>query len=215
MSRKQQKILEGIEDSSLATRIAYSRLCAACVEHEAGLMGQGENSDALRNDLLTQAWLIVDSAHRLNGLLRQLPGLKRTPAVDVIRKETATAETLRNYIQHLKDDETPDEPTALWGAFRWVSKTSEPNRFAHHIYIPGPLTEGQSSPSFRVERPPFRDPIDHFTLTAGGSEVNLTLLIVAIERFERRLKKTLAEVTINSDDRVTLIAVGLDDTALV
>jgi hypothetical protein len=177
-------------------------------------MGQGALSDAIRNDLLSQAWLIVDSAHRLNGLLNRFPGLKHSPAVDAIQRATATAEPLRNYVQHLKDDETPEEPTALWGAFRWVSKTTEPNQFAHHIYIPGPLAEGQSSPSFRVERPPFRDPIDHFTLTAGGAEVNLTLLMVAIERFGRRLENSLAEVTLTSDETITPIVVALDDVAL-
>ena len=72
---------------------------------------------------LLDAWSYVDVIHRLRELLRQVPKLKtRDAAVKSFLDETASADHLRRYVQHMRRQTgtTPGPAGPLWGALSWV-----------------------------------------------------------------------------------------------
>lgn len=64
-------------------------------------------------------WSFADGLHRLHQLLRQTPGLKRTPDLEVAMRGFAQAEDLRHTFQHLRIRQAVRPPEPLWGSILW------------------------------------------------------------------------------------------------
>lgn len=80
---------------------------------------------------LLDAWSYVDVIHRLRELLRQVPKLKtRDAAVRSFLDETASADHLGRYVQHMRRQTgtTPGPAGPLWGALSWVDSDGDTGR---------------------------------------------------------------------------------------
>lgn len=83
-------------------------------------------------------------------------------------------------------------------------------------YVPGPLAVGPVEPAIRgsdLMKSAFRVRVDDITLTAAGTSLNLTTLVVGIERFGRRLEVTVERTGWLGEDERTRFDVGLDEDA--
>lgn len=216
MARKQQMFLDGIRQSILMARIAYSRLEHVCIVHEQ-TKGSGPNSAEVSNDMLSQSWLIVDASNRLRVFVRSMPGLSHSAAWHAVTRAVAPAEPFRNYIQHLDMDTELGEPRPLWGTLRWITPMPKEDggwNVAVHFYVPGPVAVGPVEPALSVKdlmKSEFRMPVDDITLTAAGRSLNLTTLVDGIDQFGRRLDAAAARTEWAEEDVRTRIDIGMDD----
>jgi hypothetical protein len=105
LNRKQTLFLDGIRYSVEMADLAHSRLQAALLQHTQNVESASEGATGehyLHTAAFQDAWSIVDSLHRLRGLLSQMPGVKQNaPPLQVFRRQTDVVEDLRNGVQHL------------------------------------------------------------------------------------------------------------------
>jgi hypothetical protein len=102
MSRKQALFVEGIRFSIEIADLAHVRLQSTLPRLTKG--DQLLPDDRLTASAMLDAWSIVDSLHRLRGLLRQMPGIHKRDRIPPIRAffdATDKVTELRNTIQHL------------------------------------------------------------------------------------------------------------------
>src|SRR5688572_10074319 len=63
-------------------------------------------------------WSIIDSVHRLRGLIRQTPGIKqKSPGLKVFDQQSSIIDDLRNSVQHLNHtiENLLRESLPVWG----------------------------------------------------------------------------------------------------
>lgn len=106
LDRKQTLFLDGIRYSAEMADLAHVRVQHTLHRLAMSSKDSEENSGNLDHlavlSAMQDAWAIVDSLHRLRGLLQQMPGIKQnTPNMRVFRQQTDKVEDLRNGVQHL------------------------------------------------------------------------------------------------------------------
>ena len=208
LHRRQALALDGISFSVDMTLLSYRHLRAA-------LWAQSKSAGqptyrAVVLQAVTNAWAIVDNVHRLGVLVHKLPGLKRGPAVTVLRKATDQVEPLRHAVQHLDGEIeallTDGRP--LWGSLSWVNWDSPENRLIGvSLLVPGALARHQHAPVVNPLGREVEIPIGLATLTAAGVTVCLSEVVAAVERFSGRLERAAAA-------GVAAIPVGASDFAV-
>jgi hypothetical protein len=130
------------------------------------------------------AWSMIDSVHRLRGLVEHFPGIQRRRQIPEIRTfldKAATVETLRHAVQHMEGTirQTAAPGHSVWGYLTWtVSRKDE-------TVITCLLTAGASMPGAEYKTIPntgttFSAEIDNVRLTLGDSVVQLSELLGAI-----------------------------------
>jgi hypothetical protein len=86
-------------------------------------------------------WSLVDVTNRLRELVQQAPGLKKKdPDLQRFLRTTANVETLRHYVQHLRNQISrgPEKSTPVWGVVAWVSATDRNRSFSMLTGSPHP-----------------------------------------------------------------------------
>ena len=134
-------------------------------------------------EAMSDAWLIVDSVHRLRELIRQCPGIKqREPEVQLFLRGSARAEELRHYVQHLRTEigSFISHRRPLWGTLSWSSVSPEGLPETHTI-VPGTYYDGlwATSGTFDRERGRF---VERVVLAAGPAQLDLADVAEAVER---------------------------------
>ncbi|BAN68745.1 hypothetical protein [endosymbiont of unidentified scaly snail isolate Monju] len=82
--------------------------------------------------IISDAWSMIDSAHRIRELIQQAPKLKKNSSeIQVFIRTTKEVEDLRHYVQHLRKGiySLPEQSTPIWGVLSWVSSTEEKTSF--------------------------------------------------------------------------------------
>lgn len=187
LDRKQMLFLDGIRYSAEMADLAHARLQQTL--YRLTTRGKEPEQDPDHSDVLSavqDAWSIVDSLHRLRGLLQQMPGIKQnTPSMRVFRQQTDKVEDLRNGVQHLNQQihRLVSANQTAWGSLSWFA-LPEPNSKTGTI---GVLVAGTV---FTTEGHPMVNPIgkqvhslvDYVTLTAYEHSLDLSDAMRRIER---------------------------------
>ena len=107
LNRRQALFIEGIRFSIETADLAYLRLRDTLI-----VLGTRETADPdspSTASAMLDAWSIIDSLHRLRGLMRNMPGIEKRDRIPPIRAffdSTTNVVKLRNTVQHL-DNEIP------------------------------------------------------------------------------------------------------------
>ena len=150
---KLQKVLfiDGIRYSVLMMKLAYGRLRSDLLalskndfvrRTEGKEILSNEDSFSYKVSALSNAWQIIDSAHRLDKLLRKTPNLKQNSAeLQLFYRQTANVKWLRDNIQHLNEQirEYVQKKIPAWGTLNWVAKLNED--WIAFSLVPGELFE--------------------------------------------------------------------------
>ncbi len=195
MSRKQALFIEGIRYSMETADLAHVRLQATLP-----LLTKGDQllpEDRLTASAMLDAWAIVDSLHRLRGLLRHMPGIQRRDRIPPIRAffdATDQVTELRNTIQHL-DTTIPgildDHNWAVFGSLTWGIVDPEKNQITSSCFMPG-MPVGQRTLINPADRPKWHIPIDAITIERSGVRVCLSDAMRRTEVLAKALEKMLA-----------------------
>jgi hypothetical protein len=189
LHRRQQLALDGISMSADMTALSYQQLQAALWLHSKAIDQTTSRLAAVH--AVTNAWAIIDAAHRVRVLVRKLPGLKRGPAVVSFLKIAEQVEPLRNAVQHLDGaiEELLANGRPVWGVLSWVNVDSpDAKRFSVRALLPGTMAPTSAS----VVNPMGRAveiPIGLVTLEAAEMTVCLSDVVQAVERFTGRLER--------------------------
>jgi len=125
MDRRQAFFLEGIRFSIEMIDVTHQRL-QNVLRHISERSHAGEKlTPEPFACVLQDAWSVIDSVHRLRGLLNHIPGISkrmRIPAIRYFFQDSAVVEVFRNTIQHLPEEirNEPLDPTwSVWGNLSW------------------------------------------------------------------------------------------------
>jgi len=181
---RQAAQLDAIAFSANVVDLLYGRLAAF-------LLSVGITRAITAEEVLADAWAIVDWVHRLDGLVRNLRGVPRKSVVvrDFLNA-TSLVETQRHRIQHLEGTIPAIEATgrSAFGHLCWTldgGATDDGGR-VQIIVCALPSMRGNGEASWRLPQllPP-RGPIDYISLFSadGEAEIGLTGQSEALVRF--------------------------------
>ena len=170
--------LDGCRYAIEMTDLAFRRL-------EATIAAFDSRPDALGPQIvcaISDAWVIVDSVHRLRELVQHFPGLKkREPEVQIFLRSTKELDDLRNFVQHFRTEITrfAERRMPLWGTLSWSHADGEPTT---HTIIPGTFYSdvGVASCVFDSQEGRFTE---QMVLHAGPRRVELVEVFTAVKRF--------------------------------
>jgi hypothetical protein len=147
-------------------------------------------------EALYAAWSLVDSLNRLRVLVTHFPGMsKRSPTAQVLLRLLATAEHLRNPIQHLSEEcnraVQEQRSLAVWGTLGWAALADDRSRMWTFVMVPGALP---GSLEATIPNPAqFWSPIEAVQLTAYGATVEMSRTMRALATFVTELEDSLGE----------------------
>ena len=221
LKRQQQLCLDGIRTSLAIADIASSRLHDLLLTYSEA-HGRGERTARLDDAVLLAAWSLVDVANRLRLVVDRTPGLKKNAGVKSFLKAMGGVEALRHYVQHLDTElaTLAESGWPIWGSLTWTHKpteTHDTNEVTVIVLIPGSFARSDGYPVVNPAGKTLRMPIDHISLTAAGTTVNLSEVAHACGVFGRRLEaavETAEETEIEQSSgevsRILRIALDLD-----
>jgi hypothetical protein len=199
LPREQILFLDGIRYSIEITALAYGRLWANTAAMSKAMADQvGVQDLHSYTAALSDAWTMIDSTHRLRELIWDMPGLaKKQRSVELrkFRGSTASIETLRHKVQHLKGEiralAGTDQP--VWGILSWVSLFEEQPDIVRICRLAAGTLSPYFGPPTKLEKMWLTPPVDRLELTAHGISVSLTGTYQAVERVARALEEALQE----------------------
>ncbi|HEV8068325.1 MAG TPA: hypothetical protein VGP76_11360 [Planctomycetaceae bacterium] len=133
----------------------------------------------------SDACTMVDTAHRLLGLLDHAPRMKKSqPELQLFLRGTKEVENLRHFFQHLgqKITDFSKRRRPLWGIIKWVAASDHPDERISHVIVPGTFDDQAEIPGMTFDTHEFRF-IGRVVLEAGGTEIDLVDLDDLILRF--------------------------------
>jgi hypothetical protein len=194
MARQQALFIEGIRFSIEMADLANTRLQGTLPLLSRMVdLGAGERATV---SAMADSWSIVDSLHRLRGLMRQMPGIPRRNRIPPIRAffgATERVTELRNTVQHL-DTTIPavvaDQNWAVWGSLSWCLVDPVTSQITSSCFIPGtPL--GRRPLINPANRAVWHFPIDAITIERSGVSVCLSDAMRRVEAMARSLETAL------------------------
>lgn len=118
-------ILDALRYSLELEKKAYHSLSRAFRKIEASDDDKGHPNHTLALNAFSNAWSILDTAHRIRGLITQVPALsQRTPDIQVFIRSTLAVEGFRHLYQHLNSEIPKVKGTTnpIMGVLSWVTK---------------------------------------------------------------------------------------------
>ena len=118
-------IVDALRYTLLLEQKAFTSMFRALRRIENDDDGTGHPNGALTLTALSAAWNIVDTVHRLRGLVRQVPKLsQKSPEVQLFIRNTSFIAEFRNVYQHLNTVIPKIEGTTnpIMGVLSWVTK---------------------------------------------------------------------------------------------
>jgi hypothetical protein len=218
LNPRQSQFFDGIRFTVEMADLAYERL----KDHLLTLAGPGVNQPRILAPLpFLYAWSIIDSIHRLRGLVDNLPGLARrnqSPEFRNFTEKAQTVEQFRNAVQHM-DTEIPrsaEAGKAVWGTLSWLRGDANQPILYTCMLVGGAMMPGGRHTFINPAGLPFAPPIDHVTLTLAEVPVSLTDLLSSSARLVRGLEMSLAAAFEQFPDRARsdlLIALAVQPEA--
>jgi hypothetical protein len=194
LDRKQMLYLDGIRYSIEMADLAHLRLQQTLLE----LANHSDDSAPMHLYFVAavqDAWSIVDSVHRLRGLLHQAPGIKRkSPGLRLFDQRTAEIEPLRNSVQHLNSqiNSIVSQNIPVWGILSWFTMT-DPNMSSGVCctLIAGTMFESKGHLVVNPLGKNLALPVDLITLSASGHTICLSDVMSDVERITRSMEQQL------------------------
>ena len=165
------------------------------------LLSRMENPDGESQSnvsAMLDAWSIVDSLHRLRGLLKHMPGIEKRNRIPPIRAFFDTTEKiteLRNTVQHL-DNTIPgvidDQNWAVLGSLSWGIVDPQKSQIISSCFMPG-MPLGSRPLINPANRPRWYLPVDGITVERSGISVCLSDAMRRVEALAAALEKMLAD----------------------
>jgi len=134
---------------------------------------------------VSDAWTMIDSAHRLRELLSQAPGLKKNePALQIFLRRTQDIEDLRHFYQHFRNeiDSFASTGMPLWGTLSWIHTDVETGENTNFTIVPGTFFSGASVYSCTIDTMEMKY-IQRAAFYAGSAMVDLAVLSEQVEQF--------------------------------
>jgi len=185
VERRTVLFLDGIRYSIESYELAWTRLAQTLDS-----LNRSTN-DADLGPLIvaatSDAWAMVDSAHRLLRLLNHAPKMKKKePELQLFRRGTKEIEDLRNFFQHLGSEIAKflKRSRPLLGTIKWVAPSDDPNERLLYMIVPGTFYDQVQvvGMSFDTWQGRYTQGV---VLEAGHTEIDLADLNDLVERFVR------------------------------
>lgn len=195
LDTRQRIFLDGIQIAIDSLQVAYERLVKLLLD-DRDLAGTEHYVHYAAST--SDAWTMVDSAHRLLILVDQMPGLSnRAPAVRLLHQDLDHGEDIRNALQHLPghvQDLGPGGGQA-YGRLSWIDLTHAQGRGIRmgsmlpsaQVPLGGEIRWELPNPAGKV----LTLPIDLVTLTVGAAALDLSSASRGVRRFTGRLELAL------------------------
>lgn len=200
--------LEAIGFAANVVELVYRRL-------ERTLRVKDPNGNGFAEATLGDAWAMVDWVHRLDGIVRNCPGLKLdSPGVQDYLNASSLVETPRNRIQHIAS--TFETVTAAgrqpWGYLTWACMPVPGARTMQVTSIGRLGTHGETTFVVKLQ-PPARRDVDHVSLLTSDdqSEIGITGQFDALARFSRGLEASVSAAV--ARNRVGILQIPAWDPA--
>ena len=212
LNPKQTQFCDGLRFTVEMADIAYQQLAAHLIPLS------GEQSADIRVSAASPflfAWSIIDSAHRLRGLVENFPNLAKknqSPEFRNFLDKADSVETLRNAAQHMDTNiHTSAEPGgAVWGTLTWVSPKPQGVVYTC-LLVSGAMMPGAKYSPIIPAGLEIKGPLDHITLTAAKVSVNLTEVMEALAKLVGVIENAMTQAFSVFPDRAgsdMWIAVG-------
>jgi hypothetical protein len=199
MLNRQALFFDGIRFAIEAADVAHQRL-RVTLQTLSGKLDAPDPMHAETPAAIVDAWSIVDSVHRLRGLLLKVPGLvkrQRWPAYRAFEEQSRPVEALRNAAQHL-DTEIEAIATAnwpVWGVLHWFILDGERRggrictlvggRIVPESVTPIPVPAGRAMPEEEL-------PLGLITLSTHIGEICLSDTMLRLKQVAAELEASLA-----------------------
>lgn len=194
---RQRLFFDAIRYSIAMLDVSFVRLMKLLIHVSYLQVHDGKEStdqDLVFPPAFADSFSVVDMANRLSSLVSKMPGLKRTPEIELFIRKAGTAEEMRNAVQHLNREleRLAVEDEATWGWLLWLY-APEPKTGVFHSFfaLPGSMGETKISPTTAGPEGMFRSPVDQIELCAYGHRLSLTNLWDAVAAFVPILEATL------------------------
>lgn len=198
LNRRQATFLDGIRYSVEMADLAYERLRQSLfvITTEMSKKDLGLAPSPFVGPF-SDAWLIVDSVHRLREILEQMPGFakRKSPPYQVFRRSTLGVKDFRHTIQHLRNelDVMAANGCPVWGVLNWVAVTDpEAGLVRSCVIAAGRIISGQH-PLCNPLGKAIESPVDHITLHCKHKCVSLSDTIRSVKAVIAPFEKSLAE----------------------
>jgi hypothetical protein len=197
LNRRQLLFIEGIRLTVETADLAYRRLLATLPILSKHLNNLDPDNPSTVSVML-DAWAVVDSLHRLRGLIDNLPGFKgkkKSPTIRAFLDSTQKVAALRNTVQHLGteiSDAVDDSNWTVFGTLSWGLVEPAKNEVLACFYLPGAPT-GLHPIINPLSRRVWHLPLDMVTLERSGISVCLSDAMRRVEALVAAMEKTLAE----------------------
>lgn len=166
-------------------RISYRRLQSTLV---------AEQSVDRAAEASLDAWALVDTLNRLRVLISHLPGLRtKSPGAQLIVRALKPIQDLRNAVQHMDGEIGPLSATSLplWGAIAWVQRKDD--ELVSRTLLAGvwldPMNARMNVPAITPFGKEIESPVGPIELTAAGTTISLSELVVGSVSFGDRLSR--------------------------
>lgn len=196
LSRRQALFIEGIRFSIEMADLAHRRL-RETLPKLTKMEDSPEEVPATVSAML-DAWSIVDSLHRLRGLVTHMPGIKnrnRIPPIRAFVEATEKVPDLRNTVQHL-DSTIPgvihDRNWAVLGSLSWGIIDPDANQLTASSFLPG-MPVGSRPLINPLDRRLWHVPVDSITVERNGVAVCLSDAMRTVESLAKALERMLAQ----------------------
>jgi len=189
----ERRYYEGIRLALEAIELAFQRLTFTLLHIAENFRTSPKLPNGIFAAVMSDAWLILDTVHRLNELIATTPRLKKkAPPVSLFTRAAEKVGDLRNSFHHAREDcrATPANEPALWGTVTWV--VTRDSYLEGYTLIPNSVVDGlypSADPRGRI----VRKPIDLIVLKAFRLTAELSDLYRKTRRLAAYLEATLDE----------------------
>lgn len=195
LNADQRVLLDAVRYSIEIFELNYRRIVATL---ESWAAGGGHPSDGMFASVLSDAWSMIDSLHRLHSVVLALTKKQKTrpPYVKTLQEAVSGVGHLRNGVQHVlgRVERLVSRRETPWGTISWAElRDATPVEAWTYTMIPGALqtTERRRLPSVGGKTLYHRT--DLVTLTSDVHSVCLSDAFRAVETYALGLQEDLAK----------------------
>lgn len=192
MTRRQALLFEGIRFSIEMADVAHRRLRETLLRLT--------DVDAPHEDVaraVEDAWSIIDSSHRLKGILQQAPGIahrEKWPGIRQLLVDIAAPiDKVRNVFQHLNQDVERRlyQNWPLFGILHWFRLNSDGNSGRVCSLMAGTIADGER-PLMNVHgKRIYEPPLGMIELQVESTTVSITELMEIVKRIAGDLERSI------------------------
>lgn len=184
LDRKAVLYFDGIRYSLHVFDLAAARLASTLLL----LSREQEDKSAVADRIalaISDAWMLIDSIHRLRELVQQVPKLRKNlPELQLFLRRTRVVEDLRHFFQHFRTeiDAFVSQAMPLWGTLTWAYTEPETGEQRNYTIAPGTFFAGATIPMCTFDSREWRY-VERVLLQAGSMKVDLATLLEQVAEF--------------------------------